>query len=109
MDTGQLTSQEGQLYKSIRIEEHQFDLYYGYNEEFERESTQPVVIFPDLAENPVYTRSGSPIVTAVQDPCRHYTVPKGKIPEEWCADCIHYPDVHQEIGICSCREFRRQE
>ncbi len=98
---------EGQLYKVIHIDEHRFELRYGYNEEFERESGQPVVLFPDLGNNPVYTQDGYPVVSAVQDPCRYYTVPEKHMPEQWCADCVYYPGIHQEVGICRC-EMRRK-
>lgn len=98
---------EGQLYKVIHIDEHRFELRYGYNEDFERASGHPVVLFPDLGKNPVHTRDGYPVVTAVQEPCRYYTVPEDRLPEQWCADCVYYPGIHQEVGICRC-EMRRQ-
>lgn len=98
---------EGQLYKVIHIDEHRFELRYGYNEDFERASGHPVVLFPDLGENPVHTRDGYPVVSAVQEPCRYYTVPEDRLPEQWCADCVYYPGIHQEVGICRC-EMRRQ-
>lgn len=97
---------EGQLYKVIQIDEHKFELRYGYHDEEERQHFHPVVLFPDLSEAPCRTRDGYPIVTAVQDPCDHYTVPPGQEPEQWCADCIYYPGVHHEMGICSCEQRR---
>ncbi len=100
---------EGQLYKIIHIDEHRFELRYGYNEEYEREHCHPVVLFPDLESDPRHTRDGYPIVTAVQEPCEHYTVPPGQTPEQWCADCIYYPGIHCEMGICSCEERRKDE
>ena len=99
---------EGQLYKVIQIEEHRFELRYGYNEEFEREHCHPVVLFPNMEEDPRHTRDGYPIVTAVQEPCEHYSVPPDQIPEQWCADCIYYPGIHQEMGICSCQARRKK-
>ncbi len=99
---------EGQLYKTIHIDEHIFELRYGYNEDYEREHCHPVVLFPDLETEPLHTRDGYPIVTAVQEPCQHYTVPPGQEPEQWCADCIYYPGVHQEMGICSCDKRRKE-
>ena len=98
---------EGQLYKVIHVDEHRFELRYGYNEEFEREHCHPVVVFPDLEKNPLYTQDGYPVVTAVQEPCLHYTVPEHQKPEGWCADCVYYPGLHQEVGICRCDARRK--
>lgn len=99
---------EGELYKVIHIDGHLFELRYGYHADFEREHCHPVVLFPDLVSTPVFTRDGRPIVTAIQEPCRYYTVPEGQPPEQWCADCIYFPGVHQEMGICSCEMLRQQ-
>ena len=100
---------EGQLYKIVQIDGHMFELRYGYHEDFEREHCHPVVLFPDLENEPMFTQDGYRIVTAVQEPCRYYTVPAEQVPEQWCADCVYYPDVHQEIGICRSEEQREEK
>ncbi len=99
MITNQRIPKEGDLYKKLVIEGHIFELKYGYYEDFER-NHPPVVIFPDLALNPLYTKDGYRLVTQIQDSCEHYTTAKGQEEENWCADCIHFSGEHKEIGIC---------
>ncbi len=95
---------EGAIYKILDVENHKFELRYGYNEDFEREKGHPVVLFPDLKKEPKYTKSGYLIVTSLQEPCEHYEPLDSDQFEDWCADCIHYPSVHDEIGVCKCKK-----
>ncbi len=94
---------EGDLYKIITIDGHTFELRFGYYADFERKHGDPVVIYPDLNEERHYTNDGMLIVTAVQDPCKHYEVPEHKARDECCVDCIHYSQPGDDIGICKCR------
>ena len=93
---------EGQLFKTFFIDEYVFELRYGYYAEFERKSGEPVIIYPDLIDKPLYTNQGQRIVTAIQDPCEHYKVPNNKIRDESCSDCLYYANPNNEIGICQC-------
>lgn len=97
---------EGDLYKKIRIGEHIFELRYGYYTESDRTFGEPAVIFPDLSMEPLYTEDGCRIVTAIQDPCPHYKVPKEKVRDECCCDCEHYRYNGDDIGLCACAEMR---
>ena len=97
---------EGEIYKVVEIDGNKFELRYGYNEEFEREQGIPVVLFPDLKSSPRYTEDGYRIVTSVQEPCEHYVPADSDQFEDWCADCVHYPGVHHEIGVCKCKKNR---
>ena len=65
------TPVEGELYKEVTVGGRPFRLVYGYYEDFERESpfNEPIPIYPDLLNNPVYTAQGIPIVTAMQYIC----------------------------------------
>lgn len=94
------TPKEGDLYKTIIIDAFNFELRFGYYAEFERRSGEPVVIYPDLTEQPLYTRDGQRLVTAIQDPCSHYRATNPTSPEDCCCDCIHYLRPGDEIGIC---------
>ncbi len=100
------TPREGELYKTIRVEERSYTIVYGYYSEQERLSEDPIPIFPDLALNPEYTTDGKPIVTRIQDPCAYYQC-RDDNPDGWCADCIYYPGEKEEIGICQCERNRR--
>ncbi len=97
---------EGDIYKTIRIDEYIFELRYGYYEDFERETGEPVVIYPDLSD-PLYTADGGMIVTAVQESCEFYEVAFDKTKDECCADCIHYSAPDDDIGICKCKKNRK--
>ena len=95
---------EGDLYKVIDVEKNTFKIYYGYYEENERCKVEPLPVFTDLKENPVYTADGRPIVPAVQGPCE-YSAPINKERSvEGSGDCISYVVADKEIGICGCTE-----
>lgn len=98
---------EGDLYMVIESHGHSFELKYGYYEETDREYGEPVVIYPDLKNSPIYTKDGFPLVTAVQIPCKYYTVAEGHAPEDCCSDCIYYKDSKKEIDICLCEKKRK--
>lgn len=101
------TPREGDLYKTITIAGHSFELRYGYYEDHERSLCPPVVIFPDLVSHPRFCPHGQPLVTQIQDPCEHYTTASGG-EENWCGDCAHFCSDHREIGICTQPEKRRK-
>lgn len=98
---------EGDIYKVINISGRSFEIRYGYYDECERTSWEPVPIFPNFEESPVYDENGYPFVTRTQDACENY-ISKNKNGDKWCADCIYYPAEKQEIGICRCSQNRRQ-
>lgn len=97
---------EGDIYKTIRIDEYVFELKYGYYEDFERDMGEPVVIYPDLSD-PLYAKEGFMIVTAVQESCEFYEVSFDKTKDGYCVDCIHYSAPDDDIGICKCNKKRK--
>lgn len=97
---------EGELYKVIDIENITFKILYGYYDEGERDKVEPLPVFPDLKKKPVYTARGYPIVTAIQQPCKHYSPKNKERSEEWCGDCIYYLNGTDEISVCGCKERR---
>ncbi len=54
---------------------------------------------PDLEEKPLYTPTGKPVVSAVQDRCRHYD---SEGDEADCGSCKFYQPNHPGdlIGVC---------
>lgn len=88
---------DGDLYKIINLHGHRFELRYGYYEDFEREKGEPVPIFPNFKDNPVYTSEGFPFVTQMQELCKHGNSP---FEEGCCVDCVHYSQGEDLIGIC---------
>ena len=91
---------EGDIYKVIQVKDKTFEIKYGYYEEFERNSIDPVPIFPDLSENPVYTACGYKIVTQMQDPCKHFELKSEIFSEQWCGSCKYYEDERCMISVC---------
>ncbi len=100
---------EDDLYMVINSHGHTFELKYGYYEETDREYGEPVVIYPDLKNSPIFTKDGYSLVTAVQVPCEYYEVQQGHLPEECCSDCIYYKDSKKEIDICLCEKRRKRK
>lgn len=100
------TPREGELFLVVSVEGYTFELRYGYYEESDRVMGEPVPIYPDLKNNPIYTKDGRPIVTAVQVPCENYEVPEGYEREDCCSNCIYYPNMRDEISICQCERRR---
>ena len=96
--------QEGDLYKVIRIEDNIFELRFGYYAEFERQTGEPVVLYPDLIREKRHTKDGRRIVTAIQDACSGYQGPIHHVTEACCSDCVHYIRPNEEIGICNRME-----
>ncbi len=93
---------EGSLYKSIKIEDNTFHIYYGYYSDNERELWDPAPIYPDFTKTPIFTKNGHPYSRADQDVCEYYK-PKPKISgENWCNDCEHFKLCEEILGICLC-------
>lgn len=97
---------EGDLYKSVTVEDTVFEIYYGYACEQEREFWEPSPIYPDFLSSPVYTARGYPFATAYQDVCRHYLPKPDASNENWCNDCAYFNKYEEYIGVCRC-EIRR--
>lgn len=98
---------EGDLYKTVTAGGHTFELCYGYYEDYERERGEPVVIYPDLKNEPVHSGEGYRLVTAVQDICPMFAPREAGCEEAVCSDCIYYPDSKAHIDICTCEQNRK--
>ena len=97
---------EGALYRSLTVFGNTFEVRYGYYEEFERENglCDPVPIYPNFLENPKYTKDGYPFVTKMQELCAYGS---SKFKDGCCADCPHFINGEDMIGICGCWNNRR--
>ena len=103
-DTGQKSQPhiEGELYKIIHLRGKTFEIRYGYYEDCDRytQYAEPMEIYPNFRDDPVYADDGSPFVTAMQSPCDHFN---GIINENsTCEDCAFYLQGEELIGICTC-------
>lgn len=92
---------EGEIFDIINVEDKSFEIKYGYYEEYEREYGEPVPLFPDMAENPEYTKDGYRIVTKMQDPCKQFEFKTENFSEEWCGSCSYYKDEKSLISVCT--------
>ncbi len=99
---------EGDPYKVIKTFGKTFALRYGYYEECDRQSAlcEPVVIYPDFIKEPVYTDSGEPFVTMMQDTCDKYKGEAKRTSDTTCADCKYFERGEEWFGICKCPHNR---
>lgn len=97
---------EGELYGSFSVFGKSFDIYYGYYEEFERNSiyNDPVPIYPNLKDNPEYDGDGYRIVTEMQMACENYS---GHFGEDSCGRCAHFMKGVKLFGLCKAESERR--
>ena len=99
-------AKDGDLYKVVTVGERQFELYYGYYEDYEKHAGEPVPIYPDFLLTPVFTDDGMPLVTQMQALCEHGD---SRFDDGLCVDCRYFVHGDDLIGICSCEEKRKRE
>ncbi len=104
--TAEQKPKEGDLYKIVAAFGKTFPIYYGYYEESDRYSKypDPVEVFPNFLENPLYTDTGYPFVTAIQCPCKYFK--KTRDINDRCGDCAFYEQGEELIGICKHKTRR---
>ena len=98
---------EGELYRRINVYGKHFEIYYGYYADTDRENpnADPIEIYPNFNETPMYTDEGIPFATAMQKPCSHF---KGDPDDDnTCYQCEYYAGCEELLGVCRC-EARRQ-
>lgn len=96
----------GDIYKTVELDGKSFELKYGYYEEYEKDRTDPIPIYPDFKKEPVYTSDGKPFVTAMQDVCQHF---EGEQIERLCFECRYYSQKDELIGVCNNAKNRINE
>ena len=94
-------AKDGELYKTIRLFDKDFEIRYGYYEEFERDSRygEPVPIYPNFEKEPAYTGEGYPFVTQMQCLCPYGD---SKFSDGCCVDCSYFQQGDDLIGVCKC-------
>ena len=94
-------ARDGDLYKRIELYGKVFEIFYGYYEEFEKESAfgEPTPIYPDFLKHPAYTPEGCPFTTQMQPLC---AFGDSKFPDGCCIDCSHFSAEYDLFGICKC-------
>lgn len=101
-------AKEGDLYGVVNVYGKTFEIYYGYYEEYERNSkyNDPVPIYPDLIKDPQYDEGGHPIVTEMQVVCEHYD---GADRDDSCGRCRHFQKGERLFGLCGCESRKAVE
>ena len=92
------TIKEGSIYKVLTAFGKKFEIRYGYYEEFERLTGEPIPIYPDFREYPLYTEEGFPFVTQMQDACGHCRL---RSKDSCCGNCRDFAHGDELIGICT--------
>ena len=93
---------EGDVYEVLSVDGGSFEIRYGYYEDFERDLSAPVPIYPDLEKTLIYGVSNKRIVTFMQEPCSYYE-PRIEDAETYCGCCKYYPSNKQMINACECK------
>ena len=99
------TPKEGDLFKVIKLHGETFEIRYGYYEEIDRQN-EPMEIYPNFLETPVYTNDGFPFVTQMQEPCEHYKK-KGTDSDRDCGSCAYMEYGDELIAVCRCKKNRK--
>ena len=75
--------------------------------EYDEISGKYILEFPDFEEEPLYTPSGKPLVTAVQDRCMH--IPANGT-ETDCGSCGFYKanSPGDLIGVCTNGKMKKE-
>lgn len=98
---------EGDIYKTVTAGGHTFTLRYGYYEDYERSAGEPVVVYPDLSAEPLYSADGYRVVTAVQDVCDYFNGKHNADDDCCCGDCAYYLNPQACIDVCTCEQNRK--
>ena len=107
MPAEETVCKEGELYKTITAFGKTFEIYYGYYEEKDRYSqyNEPMEIYPNFINEPVYTDEGMPFATAMQKQCEHF---KGEPDEDnTCYQCAYFEKCEELLGVCNCAENKK--
>ena len=102
---------EGELYREVTTHGKTFELRYGYYEQRDRENPlcRPAIIYPDFIRSPVYTDSGEPFVTLMQDACQHYRGDGKMTADTTCAECKHFLRGEEWFGVCTCPKNKNRD
>ncbi len=101
---------DGDIYEIVELYGHRFEIRYGYYEEYERQYSEPIPIYPLFREKPVFTSDGYPFATKMQEPCEKYKLQNETIDNDRCADCIYFHSEGENIiGICKCEKKLKGE
>lgn len=98
---------DGDFYKRVKVFGGEFDIYYGYYDERERQSkySEPMPIYPNFIKDPIYNPDGYLFATEMQDVCPYYD---GKPDIDSCYGCRSFRKGEELIGLCLNSERKKQ-
>ena len=105
----ELRRREGELYRIIEAHGKTFEIYYGYYDEADRQNplVEPMEMYPNFVQTPVYTEKGIPFAVAMQPPCKHF---KGEADvDNTCYQCTYYERCEELLGLCTCPHNRKEK
>ncbi len=105
-DTG--APRVGDVYKTVATFGKSFELRYGYYEKIDV-GGEPDIIYPDFTKEPVYTDSGEPFVTMMQDVCDLFKGKNKRGEDTTCAECESFCRGEEFFGICKNNLKRKNE
>ena len=101
---------EGDLYRVIKTHGRVFEIHYGYYDDADRQNpfVEPMEMYPNFVEHPVYTETGIPFATAMQPPCEYF---RGDADEDnTCYQCGYYARCEELLGVCTCQaRYKKRE
>lgn len=96
---------EGEIYEVIEIAGYKFDILCGYRTKQDKKAGVVLPIYPNFIKSPKYTNEGYPLVTCMQNSCRHYEVIPDSDIENKCIDCKYFnSELRNVIGICKAKK-----
>ena len=99
---------EGKLYAVVTVHGKRFELRYGYYDDRDR-GEPPDVIYPYLIKHPVYTDSGEPLITMMQDACRYYQGKSRRTDDATCGECEYFARDKEWFGVCRSPKNKRED
>ena len=94
---------EDDIYEVLSADGGTFEIRYGYYEDFERDGSEPIPIYPDLTKTVIFGASGKRIVTHMQEPCSYFRPVSDDGAEQCCGCCQFYPNNMQMVNACECK------
>ena len=99
---------EGDVYAIVDVFGRQFELKYGYYDDMDR-AGPPDIIYPDFIKSPIYTDTGEPLVTMMQDACPHYKSSAKRTDDATCGECKFFNRDKEWFGLCRSKKNRKNE
>jgi hypothetical protein len=93
-------------YRTFSLDGSSIEICFRYDEN----SGRYIGDFPDFEQDPLYTATGRPWVSAVQDMCCHGRDAEGSLYEGTdCGSCFFFMKESEDdvIGICGCGALRQ--